>query len=107
MLKYNELIEGNYYHIKAKMKDTEWYFRFRCYEDNGIYATNFYIFIKNGIETHRYITNNSDYVLIANNVVNDFLYYDIGFDIVKQYLPKGHPDIIEHRKINIKKLLFL
>lgn len=89
-----DLIKGKYYKHTDEDNDS-WLF---CFDGICEFSDN--------IKISGYVIFNN--ILYINKelsfYVND-LFEEIGFDEIKIFLPKNHPDIIVNRKLQIKKLL--
>ena len=93
------LKEGSYY--KLKHTKYTWLFRFGglSVDKLGITTTGYNINIDGDIYTFAY-DNHTGF----SNTLNDRC-VEISFKDIKNYLPLGHPDIIEYRNKRIKMLL--
>ena len=94
----DNFIEGKFY---AMMLNKQlYYFRFKELVGDDIISYGY--FIKHGLY---YLEIGSDNVFtyIYNESYEE--HYEIGINLVVDYLPKNHPDIVEYRKHRINKLL--
>lgn len=89
-----DLIKGKYYKHIDENNDS-WLFCFVgiCEFSKNIKISGYVIF-------NNFLYINKELTFYVND-----LFEEISFDEIKNFLPLNHPDIIENRKIQIKKLL--
>lgn len=94
LVKNIEDFEENCYY-KVEILGVIYYFKFKCIVHGSI---DYYWDIMNGV----YTNSNLRFSFTGYNRK----FYKVDINEIIQYLPSGHPDIVEYRKQRIKKLLW-
>lgn len=95
MLTFDEFKQGCYY--KLIWENHIWYFKFKFANSRQL-------------DVFPWVITNGQYAILGNSIIllrDDDIYEEVDFYEIVNYLPHGHPDVVEYRKKKINLLLNL